>query len=56
MVRSTSDHDQRNTCDEPQPQVIDSVDLPVDRSEVLRYLGYPAGTLPSGRLRPIVDH
>ena len=25
----------RNTCDEPRPQVSDSVDLPVDRSEVL---------------------
>lgn len=37
------------------PLVIDRVEDPVDRSEVLRYLGYPAGRVPSRAVEGMVD-
>ena len=39
-----------------QPRVIDSVDADVDRGEVLRYVGYPAGKTPGTRLQGLIDH
>lgn len=37
------------------PQRIDEVTVPVDRGEVLRYLGYPAGRAPSERIHGLLD-
>jgi hypothetical protein len=39
-----------------QPQLIDGVAEPVDEGEVLRYLGYPAGQLPSARIKETLAH
>lgn len=33
-----------------EPRIVDRVEEPIDRSEVLRYLGYPQGVLPRGRV------
>ncbi len=40
---------------ERQPQIIDQVDASVDRGEVLRYVGYPAGKAPNSHLSDILD-
>jgi hypothetical protein len=37
------------------PLLVDGVEDPVDRSEVLRYLGYPAGRIPSRAVEDEVD-
>jgi hypothetical protein len=37
------------------PEIIDHVDAPIDRGEVMRYLGYPAGIAPSAGLQRILD-
>jgi hypothetical protein len=38
-----------------EPFAVGRVDEPVDRGEVLRYLGYPAGVAPSRRIAAMVD-
>ncbi len=38
-----------------EPIIIDRVDEPVDRQEVLRYLGYPAGVAPSSAIESMLD-
>ena len=38
-----------------QPRIIEPVDVAVDRGEVLRYLGYPAGVSPNAQLQKILD-
>jgi hypothetical protein len=38
-----------------EPQVVDHVDTPIDRSEVVRYLGYPRGTQPSRAIDEALD-
>ena len=40
---------------ERQPRIIEQVDATVDRGEVLRYLGYPAGVSPNARLQDILE-
>lgn len=37
------------------PHHIERIDAPVDRTEVLRYLGYPAGTPPSTNAQSVLD-
>lgn len=39
----------------PEPRIIELVDETVDRSEVLRYLGYPAGVSPNDRIESLLD-
>ena len=49
----------RSTTDELfelEPRVIDRVDEPVDRLEVLRYLGYPVDVTPKDSIGNIIDH
>lgn len=38
-----------------EPQFVDRVDEPIDRAEVLRYLGYPAGVAPRDQLQVLLD-
>jgi hypothetical protein len=40
----------------PEPRFVDRVDEPIDRFEVLRYLGYPEGVAPNARITGILDH
>ncbi len=40
---------------ELKPRVIDRIDEPIDRAEVLRYLGYPVDITPNDRIGNIVD-
>ena len=40
---------------DPEPRVVDRVDEAVDRSEVLRYLGYPESVLPKERIGEEID-
>ena len=39
-----------------RPQLITEIDEQVDEAEVLRYLGYPVGRLPSVSVRTLIDH
>lgn len=39
----------------PIPRYVNRVDEAIDRSEVLRYLGYPAGVTPNPRIAAILD-
>ncbi len=41
---------------QPEPRFVDHVEEAIDRSEVLRYLGYPVGVLPNNRIASILDH
>lgn len=38
-----------------QPQLVERIDEPVDTGEVLRYLGYPSGRMPSPRIEKILS-
>jgi len=38
------------------PRIIEQVDEIVDRAEVLRYLGYPAGVFPNAQIQDILDY
>jgi hypothetical protein len=38
------------------PRIVDRVTAPVDRDEVRRYLGYPKGIRPTGRIEQALDH
>ncbi len=38
-----------------EPQTVEGVDEPVDRSEILRYLGYPKGVSPKDRIGEEID-
>jgi hypothetical protein len=40
---------------EGPPRIIEQVDEVVDRGEVLRYLGYPAGVSPGAQLQSVLD-
>lgn len=40
---------------DPQPRTLDQVEEPVDRAEVLRYLGYPQGFAPRASLADAID-
>ena len=42
-------------CVDHQPRFVERVDAAVDRSEVLRYLGYPVGRVPEQGLRAKLD-
>ncbi len=44
-----------DTFFELQPRIIDRVETPVDRGEILRYLGYPANVAPNSRLTGYLD-
>ena len=39
-----------------RPRLITEIDEAVDEAEVLRYLGYPVGRLPSVSVRALIDH
>ncbi len=39
----------------PEPRFVEHVDEPIDRNEVLRYLGYPEGVTPNERIAGILD-
>ena len=63
--RGTQTTVSENIVDEPSSlraclgqryRVFDRIDPAVDRNEVLRYLGYPAGKAPDDRLRGIIHH
>ncbi|MCC6419169.1 MAG: hypothetical protein IT429_13120 [Gemmataceae bacterium] len=38
------------------PRVVERVTAPIDRDEVRRYLGYPKGARPAGRIEATLDH
>ena len=38
-----------------QPRFVERVDEPIDRNEVLRYLGYPEGVTPNQRIAGMLD-
>ncbi len=38
-----------------QPRLVNNVTEPIDRGEVLRYLGYPAGHAPSSAIEQVID-
>jgi hypothetical protein len=40
----------------PEPRFVERVDEPIDRFEVLRYLGYPKSVTPQERIGNILDH
>lgn len=39
----------------PEPRFVERVDEPIDRNEVLRYLGYPEGVTPNERIAGMLD-
>lgn len=45
-----------NELFELDTRIIDRVDEAIDRSEVLRYLGYPVGVAPNDRVAGTIDH
>lgn len=44
-----------SNCFDSKPRIVDHVAEPIDRAEVLRYLGYPQGIAPSARVSDELD-
>lgn len=51
MVMQESLNELSNT----QPRFVERVDEPIDRNEILRYLGYPEGVTPNQRIAGMLD-
>ena len=56
MTSDAADHNPVCDCLEMSSEVVDRVDVPVDRCEVLRYLGSPANAQPNSALTRVLDH
>jgi len=56
MAKETISGGASSIMPDMRPRFLDHVTAPVDRAEVLRYLGYPVDAAPNRELRELLDH
>jgi hypothetical protein len=56
MAKQTASGAEPGIGPDMRPRFLDHVDAPIDRAEVLRYLGYPVDVVPNRELRELLEH